>query len=374
MPLPKGRSEWENLATEALATFLERKGAVLRAEAEAFLGERGWVHHNLRPDIAERYGPQPHHLTTAHGRLLGTVLEEDSAELNGRVVTVWVDRRGLEGRGRRTELLRLASTKRRLYRTYLSWAGNNQICGNVAERMVHASIGGLAGTRLWLPPSVRLGQVREVAGRPLTIGGPLDSAGYWAVDADNPAAGLIPFAVEVKNVRSWIYPWDNEAWDLLSKLAAFPDVVPVLVARRIHPITFNFFYDIGALGHETRSQWFTNPGTTRAELDPDAFTRITSQFGFLDASLVQDPDEAHPPLVRFFGETAYKVPGLAESTLASRSLKRWASAAPVIHHYVELRDEYLSARERGRLWGSFAKDIIDAGFYRGGWAPEDFDM
>jgi len=37
-------------------------------------------------------------------------------------------------------------------------------------------------------------------------------------------------------------------WDLLSKLAAFPDVVPVLAARRIHPMSFKMFKDIGALG------------------------------------------------------------------------------------------------------------------------------
>jgi hypothetical protein len=49
------------------------------------------------------------------------------------------------------------------------------------------------------------------------------------------------FAVEVKNVRSWIYPWSHEVWDLLAKLGEFSDVVPILVSRRIHITTFRMF-------------------------------------------------------------------------------------------------------------------------------------
>jgi hypothetical protein len=81
--------------------------------------------------------------------------------------------------------------------------------------------------------------------------------GLPSEDDGSANAGFTHFGVEVKNLRSVIYPWDHETWDLLAKVAAFPTVVPVLVARRIHPVTFKFFKDIGALGTEMRAQWFS---------------------------------------------------------------------------------------------------------------------
>jgi hypothetical protein len=108
---------------------------------------------------------------------------------------------------------------------------------------------------LWLDPDSQPGQVRSLRGQPITVGGPLDAAGFVARAASDPTKGFIPFAVEVKNVRSVLYPWHREVWDLLAKVTDFPDVVPILVARSIHFTTFQCFKDIGCLGFSTRRQW-----------------------------------------------------------------------------------------------------------------------
>jgi hypothetical protein len=105
--------------------------------------------------------------------------------------------------------------------------------------------------------------------------------------------------VEVKNVRSWIYPWSHEAWDLLAKLGGFPDVVPLLVARRIHPTTFRMFKDLGAFGYDARKQWFAERGGGRSN-DPDTFRKVTDEFGFHDAVLLDRAPEPEPGLTNLF--------------------------------------------------------------------------
>ncbi len=188
----------------------------------------------------------------------------------------------------------------------------------------------------------------------------------------NPAAGLIPFAVEVKNIRSWLYPWDDETWDLLAKLGTHPHVVPVLVARRVHYITFRFFKDIGALAHQTGTQWFHNAGTARASINVDAFADVTRELGFHDATLIEDPDSANSRVTRFFRETIYRPVEGAES-LATRAESRWERTAPIVAQYTELRESSLAPQERAALWDSFCGEIIDAGLYDADrWAPRHF--
>jgi hypothetical protein len=51
----------------------------------------------------------------------------------------------------------------------------------------------------------------------------------------HPTAGWA--GIEAKNIREWVYPDRTEVKELLSKCTAL-DVVPVLIARRIHFSTF----------------------------------------------------------------------------------------------------------------------------------------
>lgn len=61
--------------------------------------------------------------------------------------------------------------------------------------------------------------------------------------------------VEVKNTRPWLYPDRDEIHALLWKCCRL-DVVPVLIARRIHYSTFSVFNSSGLILHETYNQLY----------------------------------------------------------------------------------------------------------------------
>jgi hypothetical protein len=239
------QDEWYDRALDLIPSFVAERGAVVWPEVEANLAEGTWIAVH-RPGVGYTH-IQPHVLGRARKALVadGTLIE-DPVRLNGRDVTAFLDGPGLAGR-RTRQIQDTAGAKRRLYRSFLGWTGRSELCGHVAERVVEATIESLAGTELWLTPEHRHGRVDRLLEREV-VGGPLDAAGFVPVNTTNPGAGWTPFAIEVKNLRSWIYPWSHEVWDLLAKLGNFPDVVPILIARRIHPITFRMFKDVGALG------------------------------------------------------------------------------------------------------------------------------
>lgn len=59
--------------------------------------------------------------------------------------------------------------------------------------------------------------------------------------------------IEVKNIRQWIYPNRSEVKDLLWKSYEL-ELVPVLIARRIHYSTFSALNHCGLLIHQTYNQ------------------------------------------------------------------------------------------------------------------------
>jgi hypothetical protein len=369
LAVPRTLSQWARLSQDALARFIETEGAAVWPEVEARLGETSWVHDHLDSTIPPNIGPQPHQLSVAKRTLQRAgVIEEQTVTLSGRQVTAWLDASASQRR-RSTEVNRKAAEKRRIYRRFLSWTVKNRLCGAIAEQVVDAGLQELKGSRLWIPPGARAGYITELLGRPIQVGGPLDATGAWLVDPYDPRAGFIPFAVEVKNIRSWIYPWDHEAWDLLSKVADFPDVLPVLVARKIHQVTFNCFKDIGALGCEMRQQWFAAHGTTKDSLTPATFEQTVHTLGFHDAKRASDPPSADSRTSRWFE----RAPTFGNHTLLVTQADRWQRAAPIVKQYQDLRSEP-DHQTRSAMWAAFSHDIRAAGLYeRAGWAPHEFE-
>ena len=363
MGLPQGAEAWESLAVDALEAFVSVRGAVIWPEVEACLGEGTWVHEHFDPTFPRDKGIDSHHLGTARRALeaTGTIVER-KATLQKRAVSAWLDGAGLDSR-RKTAIERRAAAKRRLYRSYLGWTSKESLCGGVAEQIVDASLRTIAGEYLVIPKSARRGQVRAIEGRKLNVGGPLDAAGSWLIDPERPSLGLLPFAIEVKNVRSTLYPWHQETWDLLAKLGDFPDVVPILVARRVHYTTFSFFKDIGALAFPMRRQWFSS------SIDEATFEKVTQEFGFRDAVQTTQASQPHEPLVRFFTTTLYKK--IRSRSLMETQAGRWQQAAPVVELFTDLRDR-LDPQVRRQRWDKFCQEINDAGLYdTGGWASHE---
>ena len=101
--------------------------------------------------------------------------------------------------------------------------------------------------------------------------------------------------IEVKNIRQWIYPNRDEIRELLFKCCAL-DVVPVLIARRIHFSTFSVLNPCGFLLHQTFNQLYPN---STNELVPKL--RHKTLLGFHDIRLIggDDADNTHARLKTF---------------------------------------------------------------------------
>jgi hypothetical protein len=104
----------------------------------------------------------------------------------------------------------------------------------------------------------------------------------------NEAAGWA--GVELKNVREWFYPSRLEIRDLLFK-SYHLNVVPVLIARRIHYSTKLVFEPCGVIFWETLRQRYP---TSEAELAAKVSDKTL--LGYHDIILGNEPD---PQLTRF---------------------------------------------------------------------------
>lgn len=355
IPPDAGKSWWSTLALQVLPPFVESRDAVVWPEVQSALTEGSWIRDYLDPDFPATYHIDVHHLRPALKLLTPRFLTATTVTLQRRAVTSWSSTAAVTSRGRMTDVLAAGASKRRTYRRLLSWTGDVSLCGAVAEAVVDATLDQLRGKRLWKHPYSGPGQVDTLVGRPLQTGGPLDAAGAWPVDSVNLGAGWTEFAVEVKNVRSILYPYDHDVWDLLAKLGAFPDVLPVLVARRLHFTTFRMFKDLGVLGHDMRAQHFST------KIDAEDFTRVTASLGLNDARRTE-PTNVPAHTLKWFGETGPRY--------AAGQLEKWARAAPIVDSYRELRTD-LDENERRDLWREFVAEIVAAGLYQnGGWGPQ----
>lgn len=98
----------------------------------------------------------------------------------------------------------------------------------------------------------------------------------------NPRVG--PVAIEVKNVREWLYPDRDEIIDLLYKCTAL-DAVPVLIARRMPFVTFKVLSQCGVLFHQTYNQRLPQTASTLADK-----AKHKDLLGYHDIRVGNDPD------------------------------------------------------------------------------------
>jgi hypothetical protein len=89
----------------------------------------------------------------------------------------------------------------------------------------------------------------SLSGRQIPSGKSLDFLIQYGQDG---YAGL-----EVKNVREWYYPDRTEVREMLFKCCSL-DIVPVLIARRIHFSTFSVLNPCGVIFHQTFNQLYPN--------------------------------------------------------------------------------------------------------------------
>jgi hypothetical protein len=92
-------------------------------------------------------------------------------------------------------------------------------------------------------------------------------------------------AIEIKNTRPWIYPdTSDDVLELLRKCCA-TDLVPVLIARRIHYSTFSVLSHCGVILHQTYNQLYPRSDAALAMQ-----AREKNLLGYHDIRLGNEPD------------------------------------------------------------------------------------
>ncbi|MGH7914903.1 MAG: hypothetical protein ACREPW_09680 [Candidatus Binataceae bacterium] len=107
----------------------------------------------------------------------------------------------------------------------------------------------------------------------------------------HPTAGWA--GIEAKNTREWLYPNRREVKDLVSKCLAL-DIVPVLIARRIHASTFVVLNACGIILHQTYNQLFPIADTDLADK-----AKHKDNLGYHDIRTGNTPDQR---LIHFIGD------------------------------------------------------------------------
>ena len=126
----------------------------------------------------------------------------------------------------------------------------------------------------------------------------------------HPSAGWT--AVEVKNVREWLYPDRDEVKDLLVKACSL-NAVPVLIARRIPFVTFRLLHPCGLVIWQTYKQRYPSN-------DQDLAAQASDKrlLGYFDIRIGNEPDRH---LTRFIQENLPDVlPRARERFTAFRDL------------------------------------------------------
>jgi hypothetical protein len=129
--------------------------------------------------------------------------------------------------------------------------------------------------------------------------------------------------LELKNVREWFYPARTQVRDLLLKCCAI-NVVPVLIARRIHISLFNVFNPCGVITHQTYNQLYPYSDRTLAE-------KVSHKdlLGYHDIRVGNAPDDR---LMRFLSVNLPK--------LLPASRKRFDLFKDLLADYANQRIDY----------------------------------
>ncbi len=314
----------------------------------------------LEAKISEQpYGEFPvpidaHHLTSARKILRESraIREDTQITRGGRPVTVITLE---DDAGRRRKIEDASKRKRLLHTRYLTLAmGSNSVpalLGPGGEAVLHATLTQAAphGFRLLRPEG---GEIRSLLGKPV-VGGSIDSGAILtAVDTATLATTTHLVLIEVKNVRSHLYPQALEVHQVLYKAAEVavsrPDlsVVPVLVCRWGHFTLFTMAKQLGAFFVATKQQ----PILPSKQLDVALIDEVRDELGFRDLTIT---DQALPWMVDRFARV---LPGQAK-----RSGERWRQVASAVLPYSKaLRTDLLSPRDRARMMEEFREAIAQA--------------
>lgn len=229
-------------AAAAIERTLDEHHAVVHPELEARIAEGEYS--DSKNNI------NPHHITTALRDLgsAGRIIWDRTAARGGQVIATI---QPADQRRRTTKIDVAAARKRLLIARYNGWAQGSRrhprgLVGPAGETAARAAI--LRSGSLQ-PAHPEAGEVSNLLG--VSLPGAVDSAGFMVPFTGGLPGTPVTVLVEVKNIRSWIYPTAGELYQVLHKASALqiarPDqqIVPILVCRKAHPTTFYMASQLG---------------------------------------------------------------------------------------------------------------------------------
>lgn len=308
--------EYVEKGCEALLQLAQREAAFIWSEAEAKISE------GERPD---QLPVQPHHLTTARRLLLenGDLVGEEAVTRGSHVVEAFYNP------ATPVKQVGIAAQRKRLLQSrFLGWATGTKrrpggLVGPAAELVVLRSLEQSAMSGYRIEPITNRGveQLYDDA----VPGGPLDAAAFLILaDGKGTPVGVGLVAIEVKNIRDWVYPNSVELYQLLDKCARMQlvdpsrRIIPTFVCRRAHFTTFKMAKALGFYVIDLKRQYLV----PSADLEADAVQEVRSELGYLDLVVGESAD---PKLIRHFSNHLPKI--------APRTSELWSHTAMELHEY-----------------------------------------
>jgi hypothetical protein len=333
-------------AVRAILRLLETEHAALWPEIEAKIAEQAV------PGFPK--GINPHHLSTARKRLIegGLVEEIGQPTKGGQSITVLALQ---ERRLRQTVFAKAAARKRALDVMYLKWtrasgAKRPNAIGTGGEIVARASLDQAAsqGVGYLIAERTRDG-VRNLLGGPVP-GGPLDDGAYLtALNAQGRPVNYT-VAIEVKNIRHWIYPSHWEIFQLLDKAArlqlANPDerIIPVLICRRAQWTLFTMAKDLGFLVLYTGFQ----PIMVHSTVVPKQVETLNRELAYN----LRQTEEPHEKIIEGFTRS---IPSRAEPMATT-----WKGSAPIVAQFsAELRKSDLDFTTRMETMHALREAMVE---------------
>jgi hypothetical protein len=335
-------AEYTQRAEERIREVLGSEHAVVPLELEARISEAGYADSGSNID--------PHHITNALKNLLarGEVIRTEPAASRGghQIETI----QPADQRRRKTAITHAAARKRLLYSRYLGWAQGT-------ERHRHGLIGpaGEAAVRAGLLLSGGLQPIRPDAGEvarllDVDLPGKLDSAGIHVPLLQGQLGEPIVVIVEIKNIRGWMYPSSEEAYQLLDKAcvlqAAHPEqpILPVFVCRKAQRPIFWMAQQLGFMVIELGLQY-------AGDVEQSSLDEVRNELAFSDLRVGVGPS------LRVRDRFQKTVPN--HGTRIAADWRKTVANHRLVHHIHELR--YAKGYDRNVLMQELRQFVKDAG-------------
>lgn len=339
--------EYTARAVVMIRTILDEHHAVVPPEMEARIAEGKFA--------SSPGNINPHHITTALQSLrrTGELIYDQAPARGGRVEITTIQ--PADQYRRATTIAKAAARKRLLYARYSGWAQGTArypkgLVGPAGETAVRGAIL-RAGTLI--PAASGAGEVSELLG--VRLPGPVDSAGYLLPFTRGLPGQAVTLLIEVKNIRSWIYPSSAELYQVLYKAAFLQlhclaqPIIPLLACRKAHITTFWMAKQLGFIVVEMNRQYV-------GDVIEDDLMEVRNELHFYDLTRGSEPS------IRVEDRLRKTLPRIGEGV--ARVWRNTCTVPGLLDLFYQLRS---TSYERAEFMEQLRRVAVEQLGLQGGW-------